>query len=232
MSPSPSLLIVEDDAIIAGNLFSFFEKRGFVVDAAYDGRTALHRLATTSFDVVVLDVGLPGIDGLTVLHRMRNTLGLATPVLMLTARDDIADKLAGFEHGADDYVTKPFVLVEVEARVRALLARASGRVASPLRQFDRLVIDGRRHEVRVGDRPVRLTPKGWSILEALLRDPGRVVPRAELETAAWGDDPPDTDALRGQVHLLRKALADAGFDGVRTVHGIGWQLVGGGDAAP
>lgn len=232
MSAKPSLLIVEDDATIAGNLFSFFEHRGFVVDAAYDGRTAMHRLATTTFDAVVLDVGLPGIDGLTVLHGLRNTLGLATPVLLLTARDDIADKLAGFDHGADDYVTKPFVLVELEARVRALLARASGRVSTPLRRFGRLVIDGRRHEVRVGERLVRLTPKGWSILEALLRDPGRVVSRAELETAAWDDDPPDTDALRGQVHLLRKALAEAGFDGVRTVHGIGWQLVGCDDAAP
>lgn len=225
MAASPSLLIVEDDPIIAGNLFAFFEKRGFVVDAAYDGRTALHRLATSSFDAIVLDVGLPGIDGFAVLHRLRNELGLATPVLMLTARDDIDDKLAGFEHGADDYVTKPFALVEVEARVRALLARAQGRVATPLRRFDRLVIDARRREVRVGDVPVRLTPKGWSILDVLLRDPGSVVPRAELERAVWGDDPPETDALRSQLHLLRKALADAGFDGIRTVHGVGLQLV-------
>lgn len=226
MSPSPSLLIVEDDAVIAANLFSFFEQRGFVVDAAYDGRSALHRLATASFDAIVLDVGLPGVDGFSVLHHLRNVLGLAIPVLVLTARDDIDDKLAGFAHGADDYVTKPFVLVEVEARVRALLARANGRVATPLRRFDRLLIDGRRREVRVDGTLVSLTPKGWSILEALLRDPGRVVPRAELEAAAWGDDPPETEALRSQVHLLRKALSAAGFDGIRTVHGIGLQLVG------
>lgn len=231
MVAPPTLLIVEDDAIIAGNLFAFFEKRGFVVDAAYDGRTALHRLATAAFDAIVLDVGLPGVDGFAVLHRLRNELGLATPVLMLTARDDIDDKLTGFEHGADDYVTKPFALVEVEARVRALLARANGRVATPLRRFGRLVIDARRREVRVDDVPVRLTPRGWSILDVLLRDPGGVVTRADLERAVWGDDPPETDALRSQLYLLRKALADAGFDGIRTVHGVGLQLVGDDGAA-
>lgn len=223
--PLPRLLIVEDDPTIAGNLFQFFEARGFVVDAAYDGRTALHRLGVESFEIVILDVGLPAIDGLAVLHRLRNELGLALPVLLLTARDDIGDKLAGFSHGADDYVTKPFVLVEVEARVRALLARASGRVAAPIKRFGPLTLDPRRHELRVNGTLVRLTPKGWSIIDLLLRDPGRVVPRAELERALWGEDPPETDALRSQIHLLRKALADAGFDGIETLHGVGLRLV-------
>ena len=223
--PKPRLLIVEDDPIIAGNLFTFFEARGFVVDAAYDGRTALHRLSVESFEAVILDVGLPAIDGLAVLHRLRNELGLAVPVVLLTARDDIGDKLAGFAHGADDYVTKPFVLVEVEARVRALLARAGGRVASPIKHFGPLTLDPRSRELRVNGALVRLTPKGWNILEALLRDPGRVVPRSELERALWGEDPPETDALRSQIHLLRKALADAGFDGIETVHGVGFCLV-------
>ena len=223
--PLPRLLIVEDDPTIAGNLFQFFEARGFVVDAAYDGRTALHRLGVESFEIVILDVGLPAIDGLAVLHRLRNELGLALPVLLLTARDDIGDKLAGFSHGADDYVTKPFVLVEVEARVRALLARASGRVAAPIKRFGPLTLDPRRHELRVNGTLARLTPKGWSIIDLLLRDPGRVVPRAELERALWGEDPPETDALRSQIHLLRKALADAGFDGIETLHGVGLRLV-------
>ena len=223
--PLPRILIVEDDPTIAGNLFAFFENRGFVVDAAYDGRTALHRLAVESFEIVILDVGLPAIDGLAVLHRLRNELGLAVPVLLLTARDDIGDKLAGFSHGADDYVTKPFVLVEIEARVRALLVRASGRVAAPVKRFGPLTLDPRRHELRVSETLVRLTPKGWNILEVLLRDPGRVVPRAEIERVLWGEDPPETDALRSQIHLLRKALADAGFNGLDTVHGVGFRLV-------
>ena len=221
----PRLLIVEDDPTIAGNLFAFFESRGFTVDAAYDGRTALQRLATESFEAVILDVGLPAVDGLAVLHGLRNELGLSVPVLLLTARDEIGDKLAGFSHGADDYVTKPFVLVEVEARVRALLARASGRVATPLRQFGPLSLDSRRHRLHIDATEVHLTPKGWSIIELLLRDPGRVVPRAEIERALWGDDLPETDALRSQIHLLRKALAEAGFEGLETVHGVGLRLV-------
>ncbi|MBL0162547.1 MAG: response regulator transcription factor [Xanthomonadales bacterium] len=229
--PQPRLLIVEDDATIAGNLFAFFESRGFTVDAAYDGRTALQRLSMESFEAVILDVGLPAIDGLDVLHRLRNELGLAVPVLLLTARDEIGDKLAGFAHGADDYVTKPFVLVEVEARVRALLARAGGRVSTPLRQFGPLRLDSRRHQVHIDGTEVRLTPKGWSIIELLLRDPGRVVPRVEIERALWGDDLPETDALRSQIHLLRKALVDAGFEGLETVHGVGLRLVAGTDRA-
>lgn len=229
--PLPRLLIVEDDPTIAGNLFAFFESRGFTVDAAYDGRTALHRLSTETFEAVILDVGLPAIDGLAVLHRLRNELGLPVPVLLLTARDEMGDKLAGFAHGADDYVTKPFVLVEIEARVRALLARAGGRVATPLRQFGPLRLDSRRHQLHIDATEVRLTPKGWSIIELLLRDPGRVVPRAEIERALWGDDPPETDALRSQIHLLRKALAEAGFDGLETVHGVGLRLVAGAERA-
>ncbi|MFA7321171.1 MAG: response regulator transcription factor [Dokdonella sp.] len=224
-NPLPRLLIVEDDPTIADNLFAFFETRGFAVDAAYDGRTALQRLASASFEAVILDVGLPALDGLSVLQRLRNELGLAVPVLLLTARDEMGDKLAGFAHGADDYVTKPFALVEIEARVRALLARASGRVATPTRQFDTLRLDSRRHQLHVGTVAVRLTPKGWNLIELLLRDPGRVVPRVELEHALWGDDPPETDALRSQIHLLRKALAEAGFHGLETVHGVGLRLV-------
>lgn len=224
-APLPRLLIVEDDPTIAGNLFAFFESRGFTVDAAFDGRNALQRLTSQAFEVVILDVGLPSVDGLTVLHRMRNELGLDVAVLLLTARDEIGDKLAGFAHGADDYVTKPFVLVEVEARVRALIARASGRVVAPKKRFGPISLDPRRHELHVNGGLVKLTPKGWNILELLMRDPGRVVPRVELEHALWGDDPPETDALRSQIHLLRKALSDAGFDGVETVHGVGLRLL-------
>ncbi len=220
----PRLLIVEDDPIIAGNLFAFFESRGFTVDAAFDGRHALQRLTAQAFEVVILDVGLPSVDGLNVLHRMRNELGLDVPVLLLTARDEISDKLAGFSRGADDYVTKPFVLVELEARVRALIARASGRVSEPLKRFGPLSLDSRRHELQVHGVLVKVTPKGWNILDVLMRDPGRVVTRVELEHALWGDDPPETDALRSQIHLLRKALADAGFDGIETLHGVGLRL--------
>ncbi len=219
------VLLVEDDLTIAGNLFSYFEAQGFIPDIAYDGHSALHRLGQEPFDAVILDIGLPGLDGLRVLHRMREELQLGTPVLLLTARDQLGDKLDGFAHGADDYVTKPFALAEVVARVQALLARAEGRVAQPVRQFGPLRFDTRTQEASVDGKPVHLTRKGCLLLQALLRDPGRVVPRAELESVLWGSDLPENDALRSQIHLLRRALADAGFDGIQTAHGVGWRLV-------
>jgi DNA-binding response OmpR family regulator len=220
------VLIVEDDATIAGNLYSYLEARGFVPDAAYDGRAALSLLTSAHFDVVILDVGLPGMDGYSVLRAMRTEHMLSVPVLMLTARDELDDKLAGFSHGADDYLTKPFALAEVEARLHALIQRASGAVGTPVRRWGSLSYDSRTRLVSVKGKPVHLTRKSCMIMDALLRDPGRVVPRTELESLLWGSEPPSSDALRSQVHLLRKALADAGFDGIETVHGTGWRLVG------
>jgi DNA-binding response OmpR family regulator len=149
---------------------------------------------------------------------------------MLTARDELDDKLAGFSHGADDYLTKPFALAEVEARLHALIQRASGAVGTPVRRWGPLSYDSRTRAVAVGVQSVHLTRKSCMILDALLRDPGRVVPRAELESLLWGNEPPSSDALRSQVHLLRKALADAGFDGIETVHGTGWRLIGAPDS--
>lgn len=224
------VLIVEDDATIAGNLYSFLEARGFAPDAAYDGRAALSLLTSQHFDVVILDVGLPGMDGYGVLRALRTEHMSPVPVLMLTARDELDDKLAGFSHGADDYLTKPFALAEVEARLHALIQRASGAVGTPVRRWGALSYDSRTRAVAVGAQSVHLTRKSCMILDALLRDPGRVVPRAELESLLWGNEPPSSDALRSQVHLLRKALADAGFDGIETVHGTGWRLIGAPDA--
>lgn len=223
----PRLLIVEDDVTICGNLCAYMEAKGFVVDVAYDGASALYRLSVETFDAILLDIGLPGTDGLTVLRRLRTELQQATPVLLLTARDELNDKLAAFSIGADDYVTKPYALAEVEARLRALLARAYGTVANPVRRCGALEFDARTRAVKVADKLVRLTPKSSRIVEVLIRDPGRVVPRGELETALWGGDVPERDALRSQIHLLRKALADAGFHGLDTVHGVGFRLATG-----
>jgi DNA-binding response OmpR family regulator len=152
------------------------------------------------------------------------------PVLMLTARDSLEDKLAGFSHGADDYLTKPFALLEVEARLLALIQRAKGSTVDTVRQFGPLQYDTRSRSVSVNGTPVHLTRKAGLIMEALMRDPGRVVAREELESLLWGNEPPSSDALRSQVHLLRRALADAGFDGIETMHGTGWRLVPTGDA--
>ena len=147
-------------------------------------------------------------------------------MLVISARSELADKLAGFEHGADDYLTKPFALAEVEARVRALLTRSgTGNVVDPVLRFGTIELDRERGEVRVDGDVVRLTPKAAQLLELLLRKPGQLVRRAAIEDALWPDAPPQADALRSQIHSLRKALAEHGFDGIETVHGVGLRLV-------
>jgi DNA-binding response OmpR family regulator len=219
------ILIVEDDYPIASNLHTFLALKGFDVDAAYSGQAALHRCSVERFDVVLLDIGLPGLDGLTFLQRLRGELRAATPVLVISARSDLADKLAGFAHGADDYLTKPFALAEVEARVRALLNRSGAGVVDPVLRFGTLELDRERGEARVAGALVRLTPKAALLLELLLRKPGQLVRRAAVEAALWPDAAPQADALRSQIHSLRKALAEHGFDGIETVHGVGLRLV-------
>jgi len=224
--PGARVLIVEDDFGIASNLDTFLSLRGFQVDSVYSGQAALHRCSVDRFDVILLDVGLPGLDGLTFLRRLRNELRAATPVLIISARNELADKLAGFAHGADDYLTKPFALAEVEARVRALLNRAGGgSVVDPVLRFDTVELDRERGEVRVAGNVVRLTPKATQLLELLLRKPGQLVRRAVIESALWPEAAPQADALRSQIHALRRALLEHGFDGVETVHGVGLRLV-------
>ena len=220
------LLIAEDDYTVATNLYTWFERKGFAVDVVYNGQAALHRCSVDRFDLVLLDLGLPGLDGLTFLQRLRGELRDATPVLVLSARSDLSDKLAGFEHGADDYVTKPFALTEIEARVRALLLRAGGEArVDPVRRLGRLAFDGVERTAQVGDVPVHLTPKAAQLLELLLRRPGQLVRRQEIEQTLWGSDVAHPDALRSQIHALRKALGDAGFDGIDTTHGVGYRIV-------
>ena len=218
------MLIVEDERTIAGNLAEYLESRGHPVDVAYDGPAAMARLSSETFDVIVLDLGLPRADGLHVLQHLRHTLGVATPVLVLTARDQLANKLESFAAGADDYLTKPFALAEVQTRIVALHRRASGTVVTSVVRAGILELDRRTHVVRVCDVPLRLMPQSMRILELLLRDPGRMVTRAEIEAALWPDDPPETDALRSQIHLLRRALVQAGYHGLETVHGVGYRL--------
>lgn len=222
--PPCRVLVVEDDRTIAANLYEYLEAHACQVDLAYDGPAALKRIESDTFDVIVLDIGLPRMDGLDVLRHARGVLGLTTPVLLLTARDRIENKSAGFQAGADDYLTKPFALAEVAMRVQALHRRASGELGASVLRAGRLRFDRRTREVHVGDTPVRLMPRSVQLLELLMRDPGRVVPRAELEAALWADDPPESDALRSQVHILRRALGQAGFDGLETVPKTGYRL--------
>jgi DNA-binding response OmpR family regulator len=223
-SPGCRVLIVEDEATIARNCVTFFELQGYTVDIAHDGAAAIARLTSDTFDVVVLDLGLPRIDGKRVLDHLRRQLALATPVLVLTARDELDTKLACFSLGADDYLAKPFSLAELEARVAALHRRATGAVVADVASAGALRLDRRTRSVSVQGAPVHLAPRPMRILDCLLRDPGRVVTRSELESLLWPDGDRDSDVLRSQVHLLRRALSDAGYDGLETVHGIGYRL--------
>ena len=219
------ILIIEDDATIAANLYDFLEARGHSVDAAADGVTGLHLAVTQPFDTIVLDLCLPGIDGLTLASKLRDDAHIETPILMLTARDTLEDKLEGFARGADDYLVKPFSLKEVEARLYALHKRSSGRVTSRLLQAGALTLDPKTMNVHYAGTEVKLPPKCLRILELLMRDPGRVVSRDEIERLVWGEAQETSDTLRSHLHMLRRALITAGGDDpIETLHGIGYRV--------
>jgi len=220
-----TVLIVEDDSAIAENLLLALESHDFTADIAHTAHAAMQQLDHTAYDAVILDVGLPGMDGYRMLQQMRATMQWTTPVLMLTARATLEDKLTGFSLGADDYLTKPFALDEVIARVKAIIRRSKclSEAAFSL-QFGPVEFQVAQQQVLVGGTPVRLTRKSVMILEILMRYAGRVVPRQRLEDMLWQGEPPSTEALRSQIHLLRKTLHQHGFDGIETVHGTGWRL--------
>ena len=220
------ILIIEDDRAIATNVYDFLSSRGHAVDAAADGVTGLHLAVTQPFDAIVLDIGLPGMDGMRLCQKLRGEAHIDTPVLMLTARDTLQDKLKGFEQGADDYLVKPFALKELEARLTALHKRSSGRVTDKVLAAGDLTLDPRSLIVRVKGNDVKLPPKCIRLLELMISQPGRVFSRADLERAVWGDVQETSDTLRSHMHILRRALVDAGgYDPVETVHGLGYRLL-------
>ncbi len=219
------VLIIEDDPDIAGNLCDFLENRGHSADLARDGINGLHMAVAQDFDAIVLDLGLPGMDGLSLCSKLRREARRDVPILILTARDVLDDKLSAFDCGADDYLVKPFALREVEARLNALFARRCGRVVDNRLVFGRIEFDPANLAVAVDGRPVRLSRKCLRLLETLVRAPNRVHSRAELENAVWGDEQPMSDTLRSHMHMLRRALTDSrGHSPIETVHGIGYRF--------
>ncbi|MDD5241029.1 MAG: response regulator transcription factor [Sulfuricella sp.] len=219
-----NILLIEDNRDLALNLFDYFEARGHAMDLAGDGVSGLHLAASNQYDVLILDVMLPGIDGLTLCRRLREA-GRNTPVLMLTARDSLDDKIAGLEAGADDYVVKPFAMREVEARLRALVRRAQLREGPAILRVGDLTFDPATLKVVRGERSIELPPIPLKMLEILMRQSPRVLPRAELERGIWGDSSPDSDALRAHLHILRSAIdKQADKPLIRTLRGIGYQI--------
>lgn len=219
------ILIIEDDATIAANLYDFLAARGHDVDAAADGVTGLHLAVTQDFDAIVLDLGLPGMNGLMLAQKLRDDAQRTTPILMLTARDTLEDKLEGFSSGADDYLIKPFLLKEVEARLNALHKRSSGRISMRMLEAGSLTLDPKTMSVRFSGKDVKLPPKCLRILELLMREPGRVISRDEIERTVWGETQETSDTLRSHLSTLRRALtATGGRDPIETLHGLGYRI--------
>ncbi|WP_298396035.1 response regulator transcription factor [uncultured Azonexus sp.] len=214
------LLLVEDDALLGDGIRAGLMLAAYAVDWVQDGKMALLALADHSYDACVLDLGLPGKDGLTVLREMRSR-GDQTPVLLLTARDTPEDKITGLDHGADDYLTKPFDLGELQARIRALLRRAGGK-AQPLLEHRGVSLDPASKRVSFNGQEVPLSAREYALLHALISQPGHIRSRSQLEESlyAWGDET-GSNTVEVYIHHLRKKF---GADFIRTVRGLGYQL--------
>jgi len=214
------LLIVEDEAALARQLSTALGDAGYVVDCAADGERADFLAQTEQYDLVVLDLGLPRIDGLTLLRRWRDS-GLATPVLVLTARGGWHDKVQGIDAGADDYVAKPFRMEEVLARLRALLLRAGGHISNQLRS-GAVTLDPRAARVTLGGRPVKLTSHEFRVLSYLMQQRGRVVSQAELTEHIYAQNfDRDSNTVEVFIARLRRKL---GASCIETVRGLGYRI--------
>jgi DNA-binding response OmpR family regulator len=218
-----NILLVEDHPDLAETVGDYLEAKGYSVDYAQDGLLAMHLAVTENFDAIVLDIMLPGIDGLEVCRRLRKDAQLTTPILMLTARDQLEDKLQGFDVGADDYLVKPFELPELVARIEALIRRNRG-LASTYTVGD-LSMNLDTMEVFRGNTEVKLSRTLFDILRILLRESPKVVPRDAIERELWGDDLPDSDTLRSHLYNLRRAV-DRPFDSplIETLAGRGYRI--------
>ena len=222
------LLIVEDDKALADGLLRTLKHSGYAVDHAATGELALRACSEEHYDLIILDVSLPGIDGFEVLKTLRKQRQTGS-ILLLTAHDSEADRVHGLDLGADDYVTKPFLLLELEARVRALIRRSQA-VRSPRMQFGRLTVDITGRRAHIDKEPLELTPREWGVLEYLLMRAGQVVSKEQMLQAlcSW-DDSLTHNAIEVYISRLRSKLNSAGIS-IRTVRGFGY-LVEDPDAA-
>lgn len=215
------LLLAEDDAMLGTSMEKALTQAGLTVDWVRNGQHALNALQEQSYDVVLLDIGLPEVDGMQVLQHMRQRRQ-ATPVLMVTARDAIRDRVAGLNQGADDYLTKPFDLDELVARIHALARRQPGH-ANPILKMGRLSLNPIEREVRLGDKLLSLSQREFDLLQALMQKPGTVLSIEQLESKlyGWGEEI-SSNAIEVHLHHLRRKL---GEPWIRNVRGVGYKLV-------
>lgn len=214
------LLLVEDDSMIGESVREGMRQDGFTVDWVQDGRAAELALGNNVYDLMLLDLGLPGKEGIEVLNALRRR-GNTIPVLILTARDAIADRVKGLDAGADDYLVKPFDLDELAARIRASLRRQSGR-AQPVIRVGELTLNPATHEVALRGTPIALSAREFALLEAFLDRPGVVLSREHLEEKlyGWGEEI-ESNAVEVYIHALRKKL---GHDFIKNVRGVGYMV--------
>jgi len=212
------LLLVEDDPALGEGIRTALKPEGYTVDWLQDGASALHALTHESFDLAVLDLGLPRLDGLEVLRRLRAEAN-PVPVLVLTARDATADRIAGLDAGADDYLVKPFDVAELKARLRALLRRSFNR-AEPVLAYRDILLDPVNQQVSYQGNPINLPRKEFVLLHELLAQPGRVLTRDKLQQVLYGwDEDVESNALEVHIHHLRKKFFP---ELIRTVRGVGY----------
>jgi len=220
-----AVLLIEDHRDIAEMIYDYLEGREYLVDYAADGLSGLQLATDNDYDVMVLDLMLPGLDGIEVCRKLREEVRKDIPILMLTARDTLDDKLAGLDVGADDYLVKPFEIRELEARIRALLRRQRGTVTDEVYVVGDLRFDTAELKVMRGDQKISVPPIGLKLLTVLMRESPKVVTRQQLEREVWGDLLPDSDTLRSHLYSLRKAI-DKPFDTqiMHTIPGAGYRL--------
>ncbi|MEM7253986.1 MAG: response regulator transcription factor [Pseudomonadota bacterium] len=226
--PSPSLnlrlLVVEDDRDVVENIAEYFEPKGFVIDFAYDGKSAITLAEAWRPDVILLDLGLPRLDGIAVSAALRNA-GCETPIVVMTARDTLDDKAAAFDVGIDDYIVKPFALAELEMRINAVHRRTTVGIGRQILEVSDLRFDLGRREVCRQGQPIQLNRTHQRILEVLMSQSPNVVPKSQLLERVWADDPPGPDALRTNIYELRIAI-DRPYETplIHTVHGQGYAI--------
>jgi len=219
-----TILLVEDHNDLAATIGAYLEDSGYAMDYAADGSIALNLMEDNLYDVIILDLMMPKVNGIKVCTRLRER-GDSTPILMLTARDQLEDKLEGFEVGADDYMVKPFEMEELAARINALLRRARGEVSEGAIRIGDLVFDPRTMRVERDSQRLNLSPTSIRILKILMRESPRLVSREQIENELWGDTLPDSDTLRSHMYNLRKSI-DRPFEIklLHTVQGMGFKL--------
>lgn len=219
------ILIIEDHAGLAQNLFEYFGRLGHTLDWAADGLSGLHLAVTDKFDVIVLDLSLPGLDGIQVCRKLRQEALQDVPIIMLTARDTIDERVQGLDVGADDYLVKPFDLKELDARIQALVRRSQAQWTAKKIVVGDLAFDMLTFDVERAGRPLKLPPIQLKLLKFLMLNSNRVVSSAELEQSIWGDNPPDSSALRTHLHTLRNII-DKPFavSLLKTIPGVGYRL--------